>query len=459
MYLIYIGVSENVMAQFIDQVQITVQSGDGGHGAIQWRREKYEPMGGPAGGNGGRGGSVYIQATADINTLLDFRFKNEFVADTGVKGGIKNRHGRAGADIVIRVPVGTVVKDLESGRVVCDLKRAGDRKLVAEGGQGGRGNTELASPTRRAPHFCEPGQPGVSRSLELTLKLLADVGIVGLPNAGKSTLLAALTRAKPKIADYPFSTLEPNLGVAKVEGREDGYVLADIPGLIEGASQGVGLGHKFLKHVERTRVLVHMVDTTQEDVVAAMRTIDNELALYSDHLSSLPQIVALNKMEMLLDDEIEEKKEQVLAYLREEKKVGRGPAALNVSIENRLFVISAFSRMGLPELSKRAFEIVETMKVIEKDNDEEIDYVDEKAYDHGDSSFTVEYRDDVYYVEGDRAARLVAVTDLKDPDSLFSLFQRLRAMGVIDELLRKGAEPGSDVVIGGLSFSYGEGMS
>ncbi|MBK7750003.1 MAG: GTPase [Cyanobacteriota bacterium erpe_2018_sw_39hr_WHONDRS-SW48-000098_B_bin.30] len=448
------------MAQFIDQVQIEVQSGDGGNGAIQWRREKYEPMGGPAGGNGGRGGSVYIEATADLNTLLDFRFKTEFIADTGVRGGIKNRHGRAGQDVVIRVPVGTTVRDLESGLVIADLTKSGQRTLVAEGGQGGRGNTELASSTRRAPHFCEPGQPGVKRTLELTLKLLADVGIVGLPNAGKSTLLAALTRAKPKIADYPFSTLEPNLGVAKSEGQQDGYVLADIPGLIEGASQGVGLGHKFLKHVERTRVLVHMVDTTQEDIIASIKTINNELALYSDHLSQLPQIIALNKIEMLTSEEIDERKKEVLAYLKESEQENKEPyQTLKLTRENRVFAISAFSRVGLTGLSQRVFEIVEQMKELAKENEVNIKYVDEKAYDHGDSSFKVNVVDDVFYVEGDRAARLVSVTDLKDPDSLFSLFQRLRAMGVIDELLRNGVEPGADVVIGGLNFTYGEGMS
>ncbi|HND69215.1 MAG TPA: GTPase ObgE, partial [Candidatus Obscuribacter sp.] len=290
------------MAQFIDQVEIEIQSGDGGNGSINWRREKYEPMGGPAGGNGGRGGNVYIEATADLNTLIDFRFKTKFEAEPGHKGGIKNRHGKAGQDVVIRVPVGTQVRDTDLDKVIADLTTPGQRVLVAEGGMGGRGNTELASSTRRAPHFCEPGQPGVHRHLELTLKLLADVGIIGLPNAGKSTLLAALTRAKPKIADYPFSTLEPNLGVAKSEGG-DGFVLADIPGLIEGASQGIGLGHKFLRHIERTRVLVHMVDATGEDLPGALKTIDQELSLYSRDLSRLPQILALNKTDLLPQDE------------------------------------------------------------------------------------------------------------------------------------------------------------
>lgn len=447
------------MAQFIDQVEIEIQSGDGGNGSINWRREKYEPMGGPAGGNGGRGGNVYIEATADLNTLIDFRFKTKFEAEPGHKGGIKYPHGKAGQDVVIRVPVGTQVRDTDLDKVIADLTAPGQRVLVAEGGMGGRGNTELASSTRRAPHFCEPGQPGVHRHLELTLKLLADVGIIGLPNAGKSTLLAALTRAKPKIADYPFSTLEPNLGVAKSEGG-DGFVLADIPGLIEGASQGIGLGHKFLRHIERTRVLVHMVDATGEDLPGALKTIDQELSLYSRDLSRLPQILALNKTDLLPQDEQEKLRGQVIAYLQA-KPPQNNALETELSPENRVFLISAYSRVGLAPLSARIGEIVQRMKEIEKAEEAKaprVRYVDERAYDHGDSSFTVSRKDGLFFVEGDRAARLVAVTDMKDPDSLFSLFQRLRAMGVIDELLKNGVVPGSEVIIGGFNFTYGEGM-
>jgi GTPase len=271
------------VSQFIDQVRIKVRSGDGGNGMVAWRREKYEPMGGPAGGDGGRGGSVIIEATPDLNTLIDFRYKQTFEALPGGKGRPKSMHGKDSDDLIIRVPVGTLVRDLKDGKIIADLIHPGDRVMVAEGGRGGRGNARLASPTRRAPYFCEPGQPGIERDLELELKLLADVGIIGLPNAGKSTLLSLLTAAKPKIADYPFSTLEPTLGVMpKPEGG--GYVLADIPGLIEGASQGLGLGHKFLRHTERTRLLVHMVDAGSPDPFNDIKLINEELHQYSETL-------------------------------------------------------------------------------------------------------------------------------------------------------------------------------
>ncbi len=448
------------MTQFIDQVEIEIQSGDGGNGAINWRREKYEPMGGPAGGNGGRGGNVYIEATADLNTLIDFRFKNKFICETGQKGGIKNRHGKAGPDIIIRVPVGTMVKDKDLDTIIADLTVDGQSVLVAEGGMGGRGNTELASPTKRAPHFCEPGQPGVHRNLELTLKLLADVGIIGLPNAGKSTLLAAMTRAKPKIADYPFSTLEPNLGVAQTEGG-DGFVLADIPGLIEGASQGIGLGHKFLRHVERTRVLVHMVDASvdeDEEMLASLRTINKELELYSPELAKLPQLVALNKIELIPQEFAEERQRLAVQYISREG-LTNNPPELELSPENRVFLISAYSRVGLAPLTARIGEVVQRMKEIEAAKPKQELFVDEKARDHGDSgAFVVFRKNGAFFVDSDRATRLVNVTDMKDPDSLFSLFQRLRAMGVIDELLRHGVTPGAEVVIGQFSFTYGEGI-
>jgi len=436
------------MSQFIDQVDIEVVSGDGGNGHIGWRKEKYEPLGGPAGGNGGRGGSVFIEATSDLSTLIDFRFKSKFLAENGIKGATKNRHGRAGQDIVIRVPVGTTVRDKESGRLIADLTKDGERVLVAQGGYGGVGNTELATPTTRAPHFCEPGEPGITRKLELTLKLLADVGIIGLPNAGKSTLLAAVTRAKPKIADYPFSTLEPNLGVVKLDpGQQksglDGFVLADIPGLIEGASTGVGLGHKFLRHVERTRLLIHMVDMTSENVLADMETINRELALYDEHLSGLPQIVALNKCEMMLDEEAEEIKKSLEKHLK-----GKSP----------VYLISAYARQGTAELIAAAGRMVEEAREAEKRIEREALPVDEAAKDHGKRTYTIERRNGVYFVLGDRATRLVNVTDLKDPESLFHLWQRLRVMGIIEELLQEGVEPGSEVSIGGVIFTYGEGM-
>jgi GTP-binding protein len=465
------------MSQFIDQVDIEVVSGDGGNGHIGWRKEKYEPLGGPAGGNGGRGGSVFIEATNDLSTLIDFRFKARFVAENGVKGGTKNKHGRAGEDILIKVPVGTTVKDKETNRIIADLTEPGKRVLVSQGGYGGVGNTELATPVTRAPHFCEPGEPGITRKLELTLKLLADVGIIGLPNAGKSTLLAAVTRAKPKIADYPFSTLEPNLGVVKLDpGQQrsglDGFVLADIPGLIEGASTGVGLGHKFLRHVERTRLLIHTVDITSENVLADLETINRELALYDAHLSSLPQIIALNKCELMLEEEAEAIKESLEKHLKAKSGAGAANANANANAnaslaaspdtlaqDTKIFLISAYARQGTAELIAVCGRMVEEAREAEKQIERDTLPPDEAAKDHGMRTYTIEERKGAFHVLGDRPTRLVNVTDLKDPESLFHLFQRLRVMGVIEELLTLGVEPGSEVVIGGTTFTYGEGMS
>lgn len=443
------------MSQLIDQVEIEVTSGDGGNGAVLWRQEKYEPMGGPYGGNGGRGGSVYLEATNDLSTLIDFRFKSKFIADPGAKGGNKNRHGRSGSDVVLRVPVGTTVKDLNADKIIADLTENGQRVLVAEGGAGGRGNSELATPTRRAPHFCEPGQPGVYRRLQLTLKLLADVGIIGLPNVGKSTLLASTTRAKPKIANYPFTTLEPNLGVVKTEGGAggNGFVMADIPGLIEGASKGIGLGHNFLRHVERTRLLLHVVDITSEDPVADIKTINRELELYESNLTNLPQLIVLNKCELMHADDAQAVKARVEAAMGKEIK------ANTLKVKSPVFLLSASSRIGTGELMQLTGQLVDSLRQEAKEAPAADIEPDLAACDHGNSGFSISRHKGVFYVESDRADRLVQVTNLKDPESLFSLWQRLRAMGVIDALLADGVIPGSEIVVGGLAFTFGEEMS
>jgi len=443
------------MSQLIDQVEIEVLSGDGGNGAVMWRKEKYEPMGGPYGGNGGRGGSVYLEATNDLSTLVDFRFKQKFEAQPGVKGANKNCHGKAGNDIIIKVPVGTVVKDLSTDRIIADLIKDKQKVMVAEGGYGGKGNCELATPTKRAPHYCEPGQPGIARRLQLTLKLLADVGIIGMPNAGKSTLLAAATRAKPKIADYPFTTLEPNLGVVKPE-RGNGFVMADIPGLIEGASQGIGLGHNFLRHVERTRLLIHMVDITSADPVADWQTINNELALYDKDLSSLPQLVVLNKSEMMMEDESLAIKEKLVAALASGK-----PKTVyedDLKLKETVFLMSAYSRVGVPELLELTGKLVARLKELAAAEEPAHIEEDEAAVDHGSTGFEVIKVKGGLLVESDRVDRIIQVTNLKEPESLFSLWQRLRAMGVIDALIEAGAEPGTDVTVGGVIFTFGEGM-
>jgi GTPase len=284
--------------QFIDQAEVQVKAGDGGDGLVAFRREKYVPAGGPSGGNGGRGGSIVLKADGNLQTLLDFRYQHLFKADNGQRGGPNNCTGASGSDRIIEVPCGTMIYDAETGEIIGDLTEQGQLLLVAQGGKGGLGNQHFLSNNNRAPERALPGLPGEERSLRLELKLLAEVGIIGLPNAGKSTLISALSAARPKIADYPFTTLIPNLGVVR-KPTGDGTVFADIPGLIEGAHLGIGLGHDFLRHVERTRLLLHLVDVTSEDPIADYQTIQQELEAYGRGLSDRPQILALNKLDAM----------------------------------------------------------------------------------------------------------------------------------------------------------------
>jgi GTP-binding protein len=428
------------MANFIDLAVIEARSGDGGHGMIAWRRDKYEPMGGPAGGSGGRGGHVFIEATEDLNTLVDFKFNKKFEAKHGERGRPKSMTGKAGQDLTIRVPVGTVVKDATTDEVVADLIKRNQRVLVAEGGRGGRGNSLLASPTHRAPHFCEPGQAGVYRKLTLELKILADVGLVGLPNAGKSTLLSVISAAKPKIANYPFSTLEPMLGVVRID-QDNSFVAADIPGLIEGASRGVGLGHDFLRHVERTRLLLHVVDLTSENLAGDIQTILTELNAYGDSISKLPQVLVLNKCDAVEPEQIERAKREATKQF----------AGTFISTH----VVSAATTLNTKELCQYAsIELSKTKKT--EDIPDLIE--DERARERPADFFTITRANKQFFIEGDRVERLIAVTDLKDPDSLFHLHQLLQSMGVIEELINQGAKPGSEIVAAGLTFSFGEGM-
>lgn len=423
------------MSQFIDQVKISVRSGDGGNGMVAWRREKYEPMGGPFGGNGGRGGNVILEASPDMGTLLDFRFRVNYEALPGAKGGSKRKNGRDAEDLVLKVPVGTVVYDARTKVAIADLSAPHQRVMVAEGGQGGRGNAELATPTRRAPAYCDPGQPGIERDLELELKLMADVGIIGLPNAGKSSLLSRMTAAQPKIAAYPFSTLEPNLGVVK-RPEGDGYVLADIPGLIEGASNGVGLGHKFLRHIERTRLLVHLVDISTEDPIADIGVINRELLLYERDLDKLPQLLVLNKADLLPDED----RDEIVSKLK--KKLGVP-----------VYVISCATNLGLDELKKLLLENLAKLgpKFIPMAVE-----ADEKAFEHDAGAFEIVRKRKQFHILGDRVERHLSVTNLRDPESIFHFQRVLRAMGVIDALLAEGATPGTEVVIGEQTFSFGE---
>lgn len=331
--------------QFIDQVDIQVQGGKGGDGLVAFRREKYVPAGGPSGGNGGRGGSVILNAVENLQTLLDFRYNHLFKAEDGQRGGPNNRTGASGRDRLIEVPCGTVVYDAETGEIIGDLIAPGQTLCVAQGGKGGLGNQHFLSNRNRAPEWALPGLPGEERSLRLELKLLAEVGIIGLPNAGKSTLIAALSAARPKIADYPFTTLVPNLGVVR-KPSGDGTVFADIPGLIEGAHLGLGLGHEFLRHIERTRLLLHLVDITSTDPVADYTTIQAELQAYGRGLSDRPQVLALNKIDAIAQDAA-----QVEAIATQLETLSGSP----------VFTISAVTRDGLDTLMHRVWQMLDEL--------------------------------------------------------------------------------------------------
>ena len=327
--------------QFIDQAEVEVEAGKGGDGIVAFRREKYVPAGGPAGGNGGQGGSVILLAVGHLQTLLDFKYAHRFRAQAGERGGPKNKTGASGRDRLVEVPCGTVVYDVETDKILGDLVNSGQALCVAKGGKGGLGNKHFLSNRNRAPEQALPGLPGEVRRIRLELKLLAEVGIIGLPNAGKSTLIAALSAARPKIADYPFTTLVPNLGVVR-KPTGDGTVFADIPGLISGAHQGMGLGHEFLRHIERTRLLLHLVDATAAAPIAHYHTIQQELAAYGRGLADRPQILALNKVDALSEGD--------LAAIAKE---------LQILSQNPVFLISAVTRTGLDALLQTIWQRLE----------------------------------------------------------------------------------------------------
>lgn len=335
--------------QFIDQAQIEVEAGNGGDGIVAFRREKYVPAGGPSGGNGGRGGSVIFMAVENLQTLLDFRYNHIFKGENGGRGGPNNRTGASGKDLIIEVPCGTVIYDAETGDLIGDLTERNQKLLVAEGGKGGLGNQHFLSNRNRAPEYALPGLPGERKLLRLELKLLAEVGIIGLPNAGKSTLISSLSAARPKIADYPFTTLIPNLGVVR-KPTGDGTVFADIPGLIEGAAEGAGLGHDFLRHIERTRVLLHLIDATSDDVIRDYNTIQQELAAYGRGLDERMQIIALNKID---------------AVDRETLDLEALATQLNHLAHVPVFLISAVTRTGLEPMLQEVWNILDQINAIE----------------------------------------------------------------------------------------------
>jgi len=421
--------------QFLDKTTIKIISGRGGNGVVAWRREKYVEKGGPAGGDGGRGGDVFLVATEDMSTLLDFRYQSVFKAENGENGFKKNMHGKWAKPLYIKVPVGTIVRDLKSGKIIGDLTYNGQELLVAKGGRGGRGNARFATPQKRAPQFCEPGEPGITRELELELKLIADVGLLGMPNAGKSTLISVISSAKPKIADYPFTTLVPNLGVVKNEYGE-AYVVADIPGLIKGASEGQGLGHEFLRHVERCRFLIHVIDSSSKNPIENYITINEELKKHSEKLSQLYQIIVFNKIDVV-------QKEDLDVLLKKFSK----------KFPNKdIFKISAVTRENLHELlnfvSQKVNEIEKPVSEIEIEEDL-------AAYDNDDSDYEIiKAAKDTFIVMGGKISRLAGITDLKNTAQIIRFQNILKSMGVFDKLKEMGIKNGDTVIAGNLEFIH-----
>ncbi|MFA7657918.1 MAG: GTPase ObgE [Candidatus Gastranaerophilaceae bacterium] len=420
---------------FIDKSKIKIISGYGGNGMVAWRREKYVDKGGPAGGDGGDGGDVYFIANENMSTLMDFKYKSVFKGESGVNGRSKSQHGRCGKDLYIKVPVGTMIRDLRTGNIIGDLVNHGDTILVAKGGRGGRGNARFATAQKRAPQFCEPGEPSIERDLELELKLIADVGLLGMPNAGKSTFISVISSAKPKIADYPFTTLVPHLGVV-TKPSGDGFVVADIPGLIEGASEGVGLGHEFLRHVERCRFLVHIVDLTQSNPMENYKKINSELKKHSQRLADLYQIVALNKIDAITAEEKQK-------YLKEFKKVSDDVFAISAVTGENVEDLKNFIAQKVDEIPKPKFDV---------DVKEDLD-----AYNNDDSSFEVIRTDkDSFVVLGGKIKRLAQVTDARNLEQVIRLQNILTNMGVFESLKKLGIKDGDTVVVEHLEFTHYE---
>lgn len=419
--------------QFIDKAKIKISSGKGGNGVVAWRREKFVDKGGPAGGDGGKGGSVYLIADEGLSTLLDFTYRSIFKADNGENGFKKSMHGKSAKDLYIKVPAGTIVKDLKTGNIIADLTKHEQTVLVAKGGRGGRGNTHFCTPQNRAPQYCEPGEPGIERELQLELKLLADVGLLGFPNAGKSTFISRVSAAKPKIADYPFTTIVPNLGVVR-KSTGDGYVIADIPGLIEGASEGVGLGHDFLRHVERCRFLLHIIDGTEENPIKNYQIINTELAKYSEKLSHLYQIVAINKIDAIEPEKINELKQEF-------DKLGIKP-----------YFISAVTGENIESLKHELENKVNTIeKPVSEVNVEE----DLAATDNNDGYWDVQkISKDTFMVTGGRIIRISQVTDPRSTEQIIRFQNIMISMGIMDELKRIGIQNGDTIIVGKLELEY-----
>ncbi|EQB4335334.1 GTPase ObgE [Clostridium botulinum] len=421
---------------FIDTAKIFVKSGKGGDGSISFRREKYIAFGGSDGGDGGKGGNVVLVVDPNMTTLLDFTYKRKYKAEPGGNGAGSKCFGKNGKDLHIKVPMGTIVKDAETDKIMADLSKPEDSYVVAKGGRGGKGNCRFTTPTRQAPDFAEPGMPEEERWIKLELKLLADVGLIGFPNVGKSTLLSVVSKARPKIANYHFTTLKPNLGVVSIEGVNN-FVIADIPGIIEGASEGVGLGLDFLRHVERTRVLIHVIDISSvegRDPYDDFLKINEELKRYSVKLYDRPQIIAANKSDMLFDEEkFEEFKTKV-------EKHGY----------NKVFKISAATKQGVDDLMKEAARLLSTIPVTDLEISEEDRFIEEEKR----FTYSIRKEDNTYIVEGSFVDRLLNAVNVNDPDDLRYFHKVLKNKGVMEELMEMGIEDGDVVRLNDFEFDF-----
>ncbi len=424
---------------FADRAKIIIKAGRGGNGHVSFRREKYVPNGGPDGGDGGKGGDVIFVVDEGLNTLTDYRHKRKFAAEAGQEGGKKNCHGKNGADLILKVPAGTVIKDAESGKVIADMSGDNKRQVILKGGRGGLGNQNFATSTMQAPKYAQPGGEAIEIEVMLELKVIADVGLVGFPNVGKSTLLSRVTNAQPKIANYHFTTLQPNLGVVDLDGAK-GFVIADIPGLIEGASEGVGLGLEFLRHIERTRVIIHIVDaagTEGRDPVADIRAIEKELRAYDPTILEKPMVIAANKIDAIYENE-----NDVIKALRDEfEKDGV-----------KVFPISAVSGKGLKELLYHVNNLLETCG--------KAPIVYEQEYDPAllffkDEPYTVTRADDAaFVVEGPKIEKMLGYTNI-DTEKGFLFFQNfMKEQGILEELEKRGITDGDTVRIYGHEFDY-----
>lgn len=424
---------------FADHAKIFIKSGKGGDGHVSFRRELFVPAGGPDGGNGGKGGDIIFEVDPGLNTLTDFRHVRKYIAKDGEQGGKKRCHGSSAENLVIKVPEGTVIKDFESGKVIADMSGENKREVILKGGKGGLGNMNFATPTMQAPKYAQPGQPGHELWVQLELKVIADVGLVGYPNVGKSTLLSRVSNARPKIANYHFTTLDPHLGVVDLDGSA-GFVMADIPGLIEGASQGVGLGHDFLRHIERTKVLIHVVDaagTEGRDPIEDIRTINKELEEYNPELMKRPMVIAANKI-----DAVYTEGEDPVTLLRNAFE----PEGIKV------YPISAVSGKGVRELLYAVYELLKTVdqKPVIFEKEFEIEYAGDRNL-----PYTVERDDDgAFVVEGPRIEKMLGYTNLESEKG-FQFFQKfLKENGILDDLEAAGIQEGDTVRMYGLAFDY-----